>query len=216
MDQCAYQLSFLENREIPVPYNEADVLQSCKQSQSGIKCLRSHTEECMTGMIKNIFLNAIVTLEKHINNRCDSKPHRDEFIKHVTCFHDPAKAEAIRLCTDRYLVIMEKTSELDPAYQLGGACCSVQAMHDCAVDKFRSNCNEESGDYFEELLGEVNEGNNQTVCAQFNSIRACDSNYDSKIWSQFKSIMASNDPLIIKAHRYKSVIPPVIKMFSGA
>lgn len=30
LDQCAYQLSFLENREIPVPYNEADVLQSCK------------------------------------------------------------------------------------------------------------------------------------------------------------------------------------------
>lgn len=94
-------------------------------------------------------------LEKHLNTRCDSPPHRADFLKHTQCFKDQAKADAIRLCADKHMVMLEKVSSLPKELKLGGACCSAHALRECAIGKITEMCSGETGDYFNDMISEV-------------------------------------------------------------
>lgn len=109
--------------------------------------------------MKAITIKVMNDLEGHLNTRCDSPDHRAEFLKHTQCFTDPGKADAIRLCADKHMVMMEKVSNLPKELILGGACCSSHSLRDCAISKITELCSGETGDYFNDMINEV-------VCSQ--------------------------------------------------
>ena len=94
-------------------------------------------------------------MQNHLNTRCDSPPHRVDFLKHVQCFTDKSKAEAVRLCSDKHLVMMEKVSNMAKDLRMGGACCTAHAFRECVIGKISELCSGESGDYFNDMISEV-------------------------------------------------------------
>src|SRR6218665_2548084 len=114
LEDCAYQISFLENRDLKVPTNDAEVIALCGKAKTGLTCIKDHATTCMKGPLKAVTMKVLNDLDKHLNTHCDSKPHRQEFLSHVSCFTDPAKVEAIRLCSDKHMVMMEKVYEYPP------------------------------------------------------------------------------------------------------
>lgn len=125
------------------------------KAKAGLKCLSDQAKECMKGALKSLTVKVMGDLEKHLNTHCDSPPHRAEFLKHVQCFQDQAKADAIRLCSDKHMVMLEKVSNMPKELKLGGACCSSHALRECILGKITTLCSGESGDYFNELINEV-------------------------------------------------------------
>jgi len=212
LDNCAYEISFLENRALKVPSNDGEVQTMCGKAKGGIKCLKDQAQECMQGPMKSVTIKVMGDLENHLNTRCDSPPHRADFLKHVQCFTDDAKAEAIRLCSDKHMVMMEKVSNMNKDLRLGGSCCTAHAMRECIVGKVNELCSGETGDYFNDMIQEVTEENIQIVCNEYGSLEQCDSKYDAAAWGQLKAIMASSDVSAMRNHKYKTVIPIIIKM----
>ena len=117
--------------------------------------MKDQAGECMNGPMKAVTTKVLGDLENHLNTRCDSAPHRADFLKHVQCFTDAAKADAIRLCSDKHLVMMEKVSNLPKDLQIGGSCCTAHGLKECVVGKIHELCSGETGDYFNDMISEV-------------------------------------------------------------
>lgn len=94
-------------------------------------------------------------MENHLHLRCDNEKERAEFLKHVQCFSDKAKADAIRLCADKHMVMMEKVVDFPKELRLGGSCCSSHALRECVMNHINNLCPGETGEYFDELIRDV-------------------------------------------------------------
>ena len=117
--------------------------------------MKDYTGECMNGPTKTLSTKMLGSLEGHLNTRCDSAAHRADFLKHIQCFTDAAKAEAIRMCSDKHLVMMEKVSNLPKDLRVGGSCCTAHGLKQCVIGKIHELCSGESGDYFDDMISEV-------------------------------------------------------------
>lgn len=185
-----------------------------RKAKAGVTCLKDQANECMNGPMKSVTIKILGDLSNHLNTRCDSAPHRADFLKHVACFTDKAKADAVRLCSDKHLVMMEKVSVMPKENRLGGGCCSAIALKDCVVGKISELCSGETGEYFNDMIQEVAEENMQIVCNEYGSMSACTSKYPA--WGELQAIQDSTDVSSLMSHKYKTVIPIIIKMMKEA
>lgn len=56
----------------------------------------------------------------------------------------------------------------------------------------------------------------QVVCNEYINLDQCNSKYDPASWGQLKAIADSHDVSALKSHKYKTVIPVIIKMMKEA
>lgn len=216
LDQCAYEISFLSNRGLVVPSDDAGVVDLCNKAKAGLKCLADHARDCAKGAMKSLTIKVMNDLERHLHTRCDNPDERAEFLKHVQCFHDQSKIDSVRLCADKHMVMLEKVSNLPKPLRLGGACCSSHSLRDCAINKITSLCSGETGDYFNEMIGEIAEENIELVCKEYSDTDRCAAKYDPATWAELKAIMDSEDPAMADKHKYKTVVPLIVKMLKEA
>lgn len=215
LDECAYRISFLANRDMKVPSNDEETVHMCDNAKVSLKCISDEAKECSKGAAKAIFTKVMNDLEKHLHTRCDKAEDRAEFLKHVQCFQDPEKADALRLCSDKHMIMMEKVSQLPKELRLGGSCCSSHGFRECVMEKMNSFCPGESADYFENLISEVSEENLELVCKDFSSYEQCDSKYDHDTWHELKSILESDDQALAHEHHYKTILPIIMHMMNA-
>ena len=117
--------------------------------------MADHARECAKGALKSITIKVMNDLENHLHTRCDNPAERAEFLKHVGCFSDSSKADPIRLCADKHMVMMEKVSNFPKPLRLGGACCSSHALRECAINHITNLCSGETGDYFNDMISDI-------------------------------------------------------------
>lgn len=214
IDECAYQVSFLENRDLKVPTSDGEVIELCGKAKGGLTCIKDQATECMKGPLKAITLKVLNDLDKHLNTHCDSQPHRAEFLSHISCFTDANKAEAVRLCSDKHMVMMEKVYGFAPADRVGGGCCTAHGFKECIIGKVTELCSGETGDYFNDMIAEVAEESVNMICADYINLDQCKSKYGK--WGELESVLNSNDVKSLRQHHFKTVIPLIIKMMRQA
>ena len=56
----------------------------------------------------------------------------------------------------------------------------------------------------------------QVICSEYLNLDQCNSKFDAAAWGDLKAVMASNDPNMAKSHKYKTVVPIIIKMMKEA
>lgn len=217
LDQCAYEMNILANKDLPIPTTDEQVVAGCGVAKNSLKCLKDDAEACMKGPLKPMVMKVMNDMEKHLNTHCDSPPHRAEFLKHVQCFTDHAKLDAVRLCADKHVIMLEKVSTLPKNLRIGGGCCSAFSFHECVIKTVSEQCSGETGDYFNDLITEAAEESINLVCNDLNSVAKCDAKFDPATWTELKSLANSNDPAVLaRRHHYKTVVPIIIKMLKEA
>lgn len=217
LDQCAYQINILSNKDLAVPTTDEQVVAGCNIAKSSLKCLKDDAESCMKGPMKPMVLKVMGDMEKHLNTHCDSPPHRAEFLKHVQCFTDQSKLDAVRMCADKHVIMLEKVSTMPKNLRIGGGCCSAFSFHECVMSKVTELCSGETGEYFNDLITEAAEESINLVCNELNSVAKCDAKFDPTAWSELKELANSNDPAVLASrHKYKTVVPIIIKMLKEA
>ncbi|UXI14490.1 putative ATP-dependent RNA helicase DDX46-like [Sarcoptes scabiei] len=212
LDQCAYEINFLANRNIQVPSDDDGAIKMCDKAKEGLKCLTDYAKECSKGPVRAVATKLSNDLEKHLHARCDDPGQRGELLKHIQCFKDQSKADAIRLCSDKHMVMMEKVSNLPKPLRVGGACCSSHSFHECVIGHITKLCSGETGDYFSDMVDDVAEENIDLICKEFTNLDRCDAKFDPAVWTELKGIMASEDPVNVDRHKYKTLVPIIMKM----
>ena len=125
------------------------------KAKIGQKCLKEDVNACVRGLFKGALLSYLKGLEDHLINRCDLPDNRAEFLRHVACFTDKTKADAIRFCGEKYVATIEKISTLAPELRHPGVCCSVVMMRQCTIDQIKTQCSGETGEYFNDMIDEM-------------------------------------------------------------
>lgn len=126
-----------------------------RKAKAGLKCLKDEAESCMKSTLKPMVLKVLGDAEKHLNTHCDNPGHRAEFLKHVQCFKDPAKADAVRKCGQKHVAMLEKVATLPMNLRIGGGCCTAHSFKDCALEQITKLCSGETGEYFNDLVAEA-------------------------------------------------------------
>ena len=122
--------------------------------KSGLKCLKDEATHCMKGPMQAATLMIMNDQEANVNEHCDSPQHRSDFLQHIQCFQDVSKADAVRLCVDRHLTMMELIATKPKETWHGTVCCANTAMNNCIIDTITKQCSGDTGAYFSDMIQE--------------------------------------------------------------
>lgn len=93
--------------------------------------------------------------ENHLKGRCNDNKQKEIFLKNIACLSPRSKVEPIDECSDKGIIMLEKLRDIPKDKRLGGICCTMHFIRECAAQKISAICGQETVEYFEGILEEV-------------------------------------------------------------
>lgn len=88
--------------------------------------MTNFNEKCVTGPPKLLLKKIYGTVKRGLDERCDNENKASEFVENVKCLDTEEKVEAVRMCSDKHIKLLEKVVELEFGQRTGPLCCSFQ------------------------------------------------------------------------------------------
>lgn len=123
-------------------------------AHSSIDCLSDFNENCVLGPPQILLRKIYKTVKEGLNERCNEDDKAHEFVENLRCLDTEEKIEAIRVCSDKHVKLLEKVGELDFGRRTGPMCCAFQAYKQCAMDSIKDACPPDQANYFQSILME--------------------------------------------------------------
>lgn len=95
-------------------------------ARESLGCVTNFSEKCVTGPPKLLLKKIYGTVKRGLDERCDNENKASEFVENVKCLNTEEKIEAVRMCSDKHIKLLEKVVELEFGQRTGPLCCSFQ------------------------------------------------------------------------------------------
>lgn len=125
-----------------------------RTAHSSIDCLSEFNENCVVGPPQILLRKVYSTVREGLNERCNDDDKAYEFVENLRCLDTEEKIEAVRMCSDKHVKLLEKVGELDFGRRTGPMCCAFQAYKQCAMERINEVCPPDQANYFQSILME--------------------------------------------------------------
>ena len=113
-----------------------------------------------------IFLSKIYSnVRKGLDERCTDTDKANEFVDNLKCLDTDDKVEAVRTCSDKHVLLLEKVSNIgDMLQRTGPLCCAFQAYKKCTIDTVSKVCGTDQANYFLSIIMEYVSKQSSRTC----------------------------------------------------
>ncbi|XP_015787707.1 uncharacterized protein LOC107364786 [Tetranychus urticae] len=222
LEVCGLHLALLEDNEIPLPTNDAEMVEHCGKMFSNLDCIRDFNKKCLKPFPKTLFGMFNHDLRKEMKHRCDKPEGRAEFLKHAECLRHKDKLGPIIGCKNNFIGQLEWiTGNVAKSEQTVAACCSFHQAHQCFSDKIEEVCHPITGSGTKEYIDEVIESTVTEAidyaCGKYKTLDHCHEFLDKSIWDKLFAIGKDAAAAGVSLHHRSSItaVVDLLNQFDG-